>query len=70
VLLTSQLPHFVDLPPSQIVPTMVDAGYYLASESTFYRVLREADQQHERGRARRRSSATATTNKAVGPNQV
>jgi len=30
-----------DLPPKQIVPKLADQGIYLASESTFYRVLKE-----------------------------
>ncbi|MNG03009.1 hypothetical protein D3C84_860670 [compost metagenome] len=30
------------LPPSQIVPRLADQGRYLASEATFYRVLRAA----------------------------
>jgi putative transposase len=32
--------EFGDLPPSQIVPRLADRGEYVASESTFYRVLR------------------------------
>lgn len=32
---------FKSLPPSQIVPTLADEGIYLASESTYYRVLHE-----------------------------
>ena len=36
------------LPPSQIVPRLADQGRYLASESSFYRILRAADQQHRR----------------------
>lgn len=52
ILLTCHLPEFQSLPPSQIVPTLADMGRYLASESTFYRVLREANEQHERGRAK------------------
>jgi hypothetical protein len=43
--------QFASLPPSQIVPKLADAGIYLASESTFYRVLRERKLQHHRGRA-------------------
>lgn len=70
ILLTCQLPHFVDLPPSQIVPALADEGIYLASESNFYRILHAAQQQHERGRARQRSSATVTSHHATGPNQV
>ena len=32
---------FRDLSPKQIVPKLADQGVYLASESTFYRVLKE-----------------------------
>ena len=35
---------FKDLPPSQIVPRLADEGRYVASESTLYRLLREAGQ--------------------------
>lgn len=38
--------------PKQIVPTLADRGMYLASESTFYRVLRAEDMLHHRGRSR------------------
>ncbi|MDH6147076.1 hypothetical protein OKW46_000998 [Paraburkholderia sp. WSM4179] len=34
--------EFASLPPSQIVPSLADRGVYLASESSFYRVLRSA----------------------------
>lgn len=70
ILLTCQKPQFVDLPPSQIVPSLADAGIYLASESSLYRILHAADQQHERGRARRRSTSTLSTHVAYGPNAV
>lgn len=36
--------EFKDLPPSQIVPRLADAGHYVASESTLYRLLRAAGQ--------------------------
>ena len=39
VAIASQ-PEFASLPPSQIVPTLADRGEYLASESSFYRVLK------------------------------
>ena len=41
VLATCHRPEFASLPPSQIVPRLADEGEYLASESSFYRVLRE-----------------------------
>lgn len=36
--------QFANLPPSQIVPMLADEGRYIGSESTIYRVLREAKQ--------------------------
>ncbi|MDB4254706.1 IS3 family transposase [bacterium] len=44
--------EFASLPPSQIVPKLADQGLYLASESSFYRILRADGQQHHRGRAK------------------
>lgn len=52
VLAICHAPEFASLPPSQIVPRLADRGEYIASESSFYRILRAADQQHHRGRAR------------------
>ena len=37
-------PEYRDLPPSKIVPRLADKGIYMASESSFYRVLREEKQ--------------------------
>ncbi len=34
------------------MPRLADRGEYLASESSFYRILRKAEEQHHRGRAR------------------
>lgn len=44
--------EFQDHSPKQIVPTLADRGVYVASESTFYRVLHEHGLQQHRGRAR------------------
>ncbi len=64
-------PAYAHLPPSQIVPRLADEGRYLASEATFYRVLRAAGQQQHRGRSQRpRRYAVPTTHAAQGPNQV
>jgi len=63
-------PRFADAPPGQIVPTLADEGCYLGSESTMYRLLRQAGEQHERGRARRRSTAVPTSHSATGPGQL
>jgi putative transposase len=62
--------RFKSLPPSQIVPTLVDEGEYMGSERTFYRVLHEAGQQHHRGRAAKAKRHKPTSYRATGPNQV
>lgn len=63
---------FRSLSPKQIVPILADRGIYLASESSFYRVLREADQLHHRGRsaAPGKKPAKPDSCTANGPNQV
>jgi putative transposase len=43
-------PEYSTLTPYQIVPTLLDLGKYLASESTFYRVMRENNQLKHRGK--------------------
>ncbi len=70
VLAIANEPEHASLAPHQIVPRLADEGVYVASESTFYRVLKAAGQQHRRGRARRPSQRTATTHRADGPNQL
>lgn len=63
--------EFGHLPPSQIVPRLADQGCYLASESTFYRILKE-----ENLNAHRRSERPAQTRTkpraidATAPNQL
>ena len=63
--------EFASLPPSQIVPKLADQGRYLASESSFYCILRSDGQQHHRGRAKppvRRNPPTSY--KASAPCEV
>jgi putative transposase len=45
-------PEFRDMSPKQIVPLLADRGTYVASESSFYRVLHDEQFQHRRSRAR------------------
>jgi putative transposase len=62
---------FASLPPSQIVPTLLDNGEYYGSESTFYRVLKARGQLHHRGRSLApKIAALPTTYTATGPGQV
>nr|WP_279025411.1 IS3 family transposase [Gibbsiella quercinecans] len=71
ILAVCHQPAYASLPPSQIVPELADNGIYLASESTFYRVLRRHGEAHRRGRQRAAQKVTpATTWQASGPNQV
>ena len=63
--------EFKDLPPSQIVPRLADQGRYVASESTLYRLLREAGQLgHRRAErpAQKRSKPRALM--ATLPDQI
>jgi putative transposase len=52
VVAVATSPEFRDSSPKQIVPQLADRALYVASESTMYRVLHDADLQHRRGRAR------------------
>ena len=61
---------YVDKPPSQIVPDLADKGIYVASESTFYRVLREAGQCKHRGRSAAPKKRAVRGHCATGPDQV
>lgn len=69
VLRTANSNEFRDLSPKQIVPTLADRGVYLASESTFYRLLREHQQMTRRSRSRA-PSQRPEARVATGPNQV
>lgn len=55
VLAVAQSQEFGHLCPSQIVPRLADQGNYVASESTFYRVLKAANQLQHRGAERPRT---------------
>ena len=63
--------RFADMPPARIVPTLADEGVYLASESSFHRVLRAHGQNQQRGRAKApRPSKPPTTHMATAPRQL
>ena len=71
IIKVCQRPEFASLPPTQIVPTLLDSGEYIASESSFYRVLKAQGQLHHRGRQRsQKKQAKPTSYTATGPNQV
>jgi putative transposase len=71
VLEVANEPRFADMPPARIVPMLADEGVYIASESTFSRVLRAHGQMTRRGRVKAPSSTRRpTTHVATGPRQV
>ena len=71
VLCVANEPRFAAVPPARIVPMLADEGVYLASESTFARVLRANGQSRHRGRARAPQAVRPpTTHIATAPRQV
>jgi transposase InsO family protein len=63
-------PEYARMPPSQIVPALADQGCYIASESTFYRVLREAGQLTPRGKTRAPTQRRPEPFQATAANQL
>ena len=71
ILVVANSAEFGHLPPSQIVPRLADQGTYVASESTFYRVLTAANQVKHRNAARPMAeSSKPRAVQATGPNQL
>ena len=71
VIAVCNQPEYASLPPSQIVPRLADQGEYIASESSFYRILNDAEQLHHRGRSKAASGRKVpTTHIAKGANEV
>lgn len=70
VLKIATAPEYRDLPPSQIVPRLADQGQFIASESSFYRILREEKMLAHRGKARPATSSRPDELVATAPNQV
>jgi transposase InsO family protein len=71
VLRVANEPRFADVPPTRIVPMLADEGVYVASESTFARVLRAHGQATHRGRAKApKATRPPTTHIATAPRQV
>lgn len=70
VLKVANSPEFRDLSPCQIVPALADQGRYIASESTFYRVLREERLLQHRGSYKPVQHHRPDAHTATGPRQV
>lgn len=70
VLSVANSPMYRELSPKQIVPRLADQGRYMASESTFYRILRETNQLSHRQRSRPATHRRPKEKTATGPCQV
>jgi putative transposase len=70
VLQVANSREFRDLPPSQIVPRLADQGRYVASESTFYRLLHAEGQMAFREPSKPRTPREVPVLCASAPNQV
>jgi len=63
-------PQFRDLSPAQIVPILADSGVYIASEASFYRILRQQKMLTHRGSARAPAHSRPKEYVATAANQV
>lgn len=62
--------EYMDLSPRQIVPMLADKGMYIASESSFYRVLKANRMLEHRGKSKRPSHKRPPELIACRPNQI
>ena len=62
--------EFKDDSPWVIVCKLADEGRYLASESSFYKVLKERNLMEHRGKSKERTSNRPSPLVATGPNQI
>lgn len=70
IIAVATSPRFRDLSVSQIVPILADEGVYIASEASYYRVLRENRLLAHRNKARPSRHSKPKEHSATGPNQV
>ena len=71
ILKVSNEERFANLPPKKIVPMLADEGIYIASESSFYRILKAENQLKHRNKARAaRKVIKPMELVATAPNQV
>ena len=71
ILAICNQPEYRSMSPCQIVPKLADEGRFVASESSFYRVLRSAGQLAHRGRSKEpRKTVPPKSHRATAPNQV
>jgi putative transposase len=62
--------HFQDQAPREVFATLLDAGQYVCSVATMYRILRENQEIRERRKQLRHPAYPKPVLVATGPNQV
>jgi len=62
--------EFMNKTPWEIVPTLADRGIYIASEATFYRILKEEKMLAHRGKSAPKTHTPPPPLVATGPNEV
>ncbi|MDO9181479.1 MAG: IS3 family transposase, partial [Bacteriovorax sp.] len=70
VIKTATSDEFKDSSPRQIVPTLADRGIFIASESSFYKVLKEYKMIKHRGKSKRPEARAVQGLLATSPNKV
>jgi putative transposase len=70
IIETANLPEHCDLSPWKIVAKMADSGQYLASESSFYRVMREHNLLTHRLKSQPKTRHRPRELVAKNPNQI
>jgi len=70
ILEIANSPEFCNQSPSQIVPSLADQDVYVASESSFYRVLKKDGQTKHRSASQPRTHKKPLELVALKPNQV
>lgn len=71
ILQVANEPRFAELPPARIVPMLADEGTYIASESSFHRVLKAHGQAQHRGRSKApQRKRPPSTHVATAPRQL
>jgi len=71
IIKVANAPEYADLPANKIVPKLADKGIYIASESSFYRILKAENQLQHRQRSKPvRQVKKPRALAATAPNQI
>jgi putative transposase len=70
VLKIANSAEYANLPPGQIVPRLADQGIYVASESSFYRILKANNLLTHRSKSQPRKLIKPEALMATSPNQI